>query len=85
MGEGIWDDAYDTVSENITNYLDDQLEPGAYTYRVVATNDYADSPPSNEEEVVVLDLPAPPSDLLEIIGLRAKFAVFGMKRTTELI
>jgi hypothetical protein len=67
VGAGAWDDAYATLPENTTSYLDVDLLPETYTYRVVAYNDFGTSPASNEEEVTILDIPLAPSDL-EAIG-----------------
>ena len=63
IGTGPWNDAYDTLPADATDYLDDGLAPETYTYRVVATNAFGDSPPSNEAPAVILDIPLAPSDL----------------------
>jgi hypothetical protein len=58
VGSGSWNNAYDpSIPANSTSYLDTGLAPETYTYRLVATNDYGDSPPSNEAAATILDIP----------------------------
>jgi len=66
-GDDPWDDAYDdTLPADATSYLDTDLEPGLYTYRIVAHNDFGYSAPSNEETATLLAIPDPPTDLVAV-------------------
>lgn len=67
VGVGTWDNSYDTVGANITTYDDLNLDPGEYNYRIIAYNPYDDSPPSNEADAVILDIPLSPTNL-EAVG-----------------
>ncbi|MCK4413235.1 MAG: DNRLRE domain-containing protein [Candidatus Eisenbacteria sp.] len=64
VGTGPWDDAYDdTLPEDATAYVDPDLAPDTYTYRIVAYNDFGPSPASNEAAAAIVDIPPAPSDL----------------------
>lgn len=63
---GIWDETFATAPENGTSYLDESLAPGTYTYRIVASNAYGDSPASNEADAILLDIPAAPANLVAV-------------------
>ena len=60
---GAWNNNYAAAIVDITTFNDDNLPPGAYTYRVAAYNDYGNSYPSNEAGDVILDLPPAPTSL----------------------
>ncbi|MDY6955122.1 MAG: fibronectin type III domain-containing protein, partial [Thermodesulfobacteriota bacterium] len=64
---GAWDEEYASVGANETAYDDQALDPGLYTYRVVAHNTYGQSDPSNETEAAILDIPLAPANL-EALG-----------------
>lgn len=64
VGSGAWNNAYDpSIPANATSYVDATLTPQTYTYRLVATNEWGTSAPSNEASATIVDLPLPPSGL----------------------
>jgi hypothetical protein len=63
VGAGAWDDAHASLPADAVSFLDTDLTPETYTYRVVAYNEFGDSPASNEAAAEILDIPLPPSDL----------------------
>lgn len=69
IGAGTWNDAYASVAAGVVTYLDDNhgagpLAEGTYTYRIVASNAYGQSAPSNEASAVISHaVPNAPSGL----------------------
>jgi hypothetical protein len=62
-GNGDWIANYAEVDENVREFSDSQLEPGEYTYRLLAFNDSGESAVSDSATAVILDLPEAPSGL----------------------
>jgi hypothetical protein len=62
---GAWDNDYASAGADVTTYMDVNLTPGSYSYRVIAhLNTPCDSSPSNTAAAFIsTDVPAAPSNL----------------------
>jgi hypothetical protein len=60
---GSWNNSYASVVANTTAFIDANIVPGTYNYRIVAHNTYGDSAASNQSQVTIVDIPIAPSGL----------------------
>ncbi len=60
---GVWDDDYAGTAADVNVFVDVNILPGTYNYRIIAHNFYGDSAASNESNAVIVDIPTAPSGL----------------------
>lgn len=64
VNSGAWNNNYAGTVADVNVFVDDvNVSPGTYNYRVIAYNIYGDSTASNESQVIIVDIPAAPSEL----------------------
>jgi len=61
---GAWNNSYAGTSADVNTFIDVNITPATYNYRIIACNTYGDSNASNESQVIIIDIPTAPSGLI---------------------